>query len=293
VLNDLISGADLFLNVSGGTLLRDEYMLCRCKVLIDTDPGWNQFVNYPRWDSAPGWQGTHGYRAHDYFFTYAEQMGRPECLLPELGLKWHPTRPLVALDRWGSAGPATAWTTVMTWNNFRKPVKYQGQVFGTKEMEFAKIERLPAQISTSKFELATGGSGAPVDDWRRDGWHVIDSHRISTTMDEYRDYIQRSRGELSVAKNLYVATRSGWFSCRSACYLAAGRPAVIQDTGFANVLPTGAGLFAFSSGDEARAAVETVEANYAFHARAAREFAAEYLDSRRVLGKMLKAIGLS
>src|SRR5215207_4542174 len=102
-VQEIIAGADLFLNVSGGTLLRDEYMSCRCKVLIDTDPGWNHFVNYPRWDAQPGWQNTHGYRAHDHFFTYAERLGQSDCLLPDLGLTWHPTRPLVVLDRWKPA----------------------------------------------------------------------------------------------------------------------------------------------------------------------------------------------
>jgi hypothetical protein len=109
---------------------------------------------------------------------------------------------------------------------------------------------------------------------------------------DYRDYLQCSRGELSVAKNLYVATRSGWFSCRSACYLAAGRPVVVQDTGFSQVLPTGEGLFAFADGQEAGSAIDVVESNYSFHSGAAREFAAEFLDARRVLGSVLERIGL-
>ena len=291
-LKDLLCNADLFLNVSGGTLLRDDYMSCPCKVLIDTDPGWNHFVNYPRWDAQPGWQGTHGYRAHDHFFTYAERLGRPDCLLPDLGLAWHPTRPPVTLDRWNPQGPGRAWTTVMTWNNFRKPVEYQGRIFGTKEMEFAKIESLPTKHSAVEFELATGGSDVPIPRWQAAGWHVIDSHSVSETMDDYRDYIQTSLGELSVAKNLYVATRSGWFSCRSACYLAASRPVVVQDTGFSDIVPTGEGLFAFSNGQEAEAAITAANADHARHGSAAREIAAEFFDARRVLGNMLTRIGI-
>jgi hypothetical protein len=290
-LKDLVASADLLLNVSGGTLLRDEYMSCRCKVLIDTDPGWNHFVNYPRWDAQPGWQKTHGFRGHDHFFTYAERLGRSDCLLPDLGLTWHPTRPPVVLDRWRPEEPASAWTTVMTWNNFRKPVEYQGRVFGTKEMEFAKIESLPRVQPGAQFELATGGSGAPVEKWQEAGWHVIDSHSVSETLDDYRSYIQGSHGELSVAKNLYVATRSGWFSCRSACYLAAGRPVVVQDTGFSDILPTGEGLFAFTDGRQAEESIAAVEADYARHSRVAREVASEFLDARRVLGGMLSRIG--
>jgi hypothetical protein len=291
-LRQLFADADLFLNVSGGTLLRDEYMPCRCKVLIDTDPGWNHFVNYPRWDAQPGWQGTHGYRSHDHFFTYAERLGKPDCLLPNMGLSWRPTRPPVVLNQWESTGSARSWTTVMTWDNFRRPVEYHGQTFGTKEMEFAKIEDIPTRRPTLEFELATGGSGAPAGRWRRAGWTVIDSHSVSETMHDYRDYIQKSRAELSVAKNLYVATRSGWFSCRSACYLAAGRPVVVQDTGFSEILPTGLGLLAFSNQAEADAGISEVEGNYSDHQRYARDVASEYLDSKKVLGSMLQNIGL-
>lgn len=290
---EIVRTADLLLNVSGGTLLRDDYLHCPCKVLIDTDPGWNHFVNYPRWDANPGWQGTHGFRAHDHFFTYAERLGRADCLLPDLGLNWQPTRPPASLDRWHSGPRGLTWTTVMTWDNFRRPVEYRGRVFGTKEMEFAKIEPLPAARRDLQFELATGGNGAPVERWQSIGWNVIDSHSVSTTMDDYRHYIENSRGEISVAKNLYVATRSGWFSCRSTCYLAAGRPVVVQDTGFSELFPTGKGLLTFSRGGEAAEAIAAVEANYASHSRAAREIAAEYFACRRVIGNLLQQIGLT
>jgi hypothetical protein len=288
----IVANADLFLNVSGGTLLRDEYMKNRCKVLIDSDPGWNHFVNYPKWDANPGWLGSHGYRAHDHFFTYAERMSQPGCILPDLGIHWCPTRPPVVMDCWRSQHPETAWTTVLTWNNFRKPVEYQGKLYGTKEMEFPKVEALPARLPEVTFELAVGGGGPPIDHWRQLAWRVVDSHAVSRTLDEYRDYIERSRGEFSVAKNLYAATRSGWFSCRSVCYLAAGRPVVVQDTGFSEFLPTGRGLFAFSTLEEAAQAVSTIEGDYPSHQAAAREIAMEHFRSDRVLGQMLNQIGL-
>src|SRR5262249_52044604 len=132
----VVAKADLFLNVSGACLLRDAYLACRRKVLIDTDPGWNHFVNYPRWDACPGWQGTHGYRAHDDFFTYAERLGRPDCPLPGFGLPWRPTRPPVVLDRWRPTPPGERWTTVMSWDNFRRPLEYAGVRYGAKEREF-------------------------------------------------------------------------------------------------------------------------------------------------------------
>jgi hypothetical protein len=288
----IVAGADLFLNVSGGTLLRDEYMANQCKVLIDSDPGWNHFVNYPRWDANPGWQGTHGYRAHDHFFTYAERLGEPDCVLPDLGLAWRKTLPPVVMDCWRSHGPAQKWTTVMTWNNFRKPVEYMDRLYGTKEVEFPKLERLPQHVDVA-LELAVGGGGAPVERWKELGWNVVDSHLVSRSPEEYQDYIEGSRGELTVNKNLYTATRSGWFSCRTVCYLAAGRPAVVQDTGFAEFLPTGKGLFAFSTLEEAAAAIESAESDYPAHCAAARQVAEEHFDSDRVLGEMLRQIGCS
>jgi hypothetical protein len=288
--NELARRADLFLNVSGGTLLRDEYMRCPRKVLIDTDPGWNHFVNYPKWDANPGWQGTHGYRAHDYFFTYAERIGRPDCVLPTLGIPWHPTRPLVLLDRWEGQGPTRAWTTVMTWDNFRRGIEYQGVTYGTKELEFSKVEAVPSLVA-ARFELASGGSGAPRERWEQQGWSVVNSEEISRSANDYREYIQRSRGEFSVAKNVYVATRSGWFSCRSVCYLASGLPVVIQDTGFSEIIPCGRGLLAFADQSQAVEAIRTVEADYSGHRRAAKEIARNFFDSRVVLNGLLTLSG--
>ena len=291
-IEKIVAEADLFLNVSGGTLCRDAYLACPCKVLIDTDPGWNQFVNYPRWDANPGWYGSHGYRAHDHFFTYAERMGQRDCVLPDLGISWRPTRPPVVCDAWEERAPGRSWTTVMSWDNFRRPIEYQGKSYGTKELEFPKIEDLPTRAPASCFELAVGGSDVPVADWRALGWNVVDSHSVSVTPDDYRHYIECSRGEFSIAKNVYVDTRSGWFSCRSVCYLAAGRPVVVQDTGFSENLPTGEGLLAFSDVGEAVAAIEAVEADYPRHQEAARAIAREHFAAERVLGRLLADVGL-
>jgi hypothetical protein len=288
---DVVFDAELFLNVSGGTLLREQYMNCPCKVLIDSDPGWNHFVNFPKWDSNPGWQGSCGYRAHDHFFSYAERIGQPDCELPDLGIRWHPTRPPVVTELWESRAPGNKWTTVMTWNNFRRPIKANGKIYGTKELEFGRFESLP-QCVPSQFELAVGGASPPVGHWQSLGWSVIDSHTISGTMDQYQQYIESSRGEFSVAKNVYVATRSGWSSCRSACYLAAGRPVVVQDTGFSEVIPTGEGLFAYTTLDEAVAALNAVESDYEFHQQRAREVAKDYFDSTAVLTNLLSRIGM-
>jgi hypothetical protein len=288
----VVAEADVFLNVSGSALLRPEYAASKRKVLIDTDPGWNHFVNYPRWDAAPGWQGALGYRAHDHFFTYAERIGRPGFVLPDLGLPWMPTRPPVAVEQWRPEPPGDRWTTVMTWNNFGRSIDAGDRSYGTKEMEFPKVESLPRRLPGTRFEVAVGGADPPVDRWRTEGWTVTDSESVSRTMDDYRRYIQGSRGEFSVAKNVYVETGSGWFSCRSVCYLAAGRPTVLQDTGFSEVIPTGEGLVAFTTPDEAALAVERVEADYATHTAAARALAEEVFDARIVLEDLLTRVGM-
>ncbi len=290
-IKQIADEAAVFVNVSGSALLRADYMACRRKVLIDTDPGWNHFVNYPKWDTSPGWQGTAGYRAHDYFFTYAERIGLPDCELPTLGIAWQSTRPLVVSECWVPQPPGTKWTTVMTWNNFSRPIEGNGKTYGTKELEFGHVETLPQKVEAD-FEVAVGGASPPIDRWRQLGWSVIDSHSISATMDDYRNYLQSSRGEFSVAKNIYAATRSGWFSCRSVCYLAAGRPVVVQDTGFSEVVPTGHGLVAFNTLPEAEAAVAAVESHYYDHQQRAREIASKYFAADVVLGKLLDRIGL-
>lgn len=287
----VVRHSELFLNVSGSAMLRDEYMTCPRKVLIDTDPGWNHFVNYPRADRGEIWAGTHSYRSHDFFFTYAENIGRPGCVLPDLGIRWAPTRPLVVLDCWHAKPPGDTWTTVMTWDNFRRPIEYQGVVYGTKEREFPQVEVIPQRVN-ARFELATGGDTAPRERWRQLGWSVVESERVSVTAADYRDYIQRSRGEFSVAKNVYVATRSGWFSCRTVCYLAAGRPAVVQDTGFSEHIQTGKGLLAFSCLAEAEKALNTVESNYEEHQESAREVARVYFSDSVVLTRLLEQVGV-
>jgi glycosyltransferase involved in cell wall biosynthesis len=219
-------------------------------------------------------------------------LGRADCLLPDMGITWHATRPPVVLDCWQPQPPADTWSTVLTWNNFRKPIAYRGAVYGSKELEFPKVEQLPGRLPDVSLELAVGGTDPPRQRWQELGWRVRESQGVSDTLDRYREYIQQSRAEFSVAKNVYTATRSGWFSCRSVCYLAAGRPVVVQDTGFSELLPTGEGLLAFSDLEEAVAAIQEVEADYARHQRAAWHVARESFDSSRVLTEILQHVGL-
>jgi hypothetical protein len=290
---DVVAGADVLVNVSGGCLLREEYHRCRRKVFIDTDPGWNHFVIFPRWDARPQAERGQGFRGHDCFFTYARRLGKPDCPLGGFGLPWRPTRPPVVLDCWRPGPPGERWTTVMMWNNYEKPVVHDGVAYGAKEREFVRVEGLPRRTATP-LEVAVYAPqrDAPAERWRSLGWSVVDGRARSETAAGYRAYLAGSRGEFSVAKNVYVATRCGWFSCRTVCYLAAGRPAVVQDTGFTESVPSGRGLFAFSGVDDAARAIAAVEDDYPRHAAAARELACEYFDSEKVLTELLRPIGL-
>jgi hypothetical protein len=282
---EVIADADLFLNVSGSATLRDAYLPSPNKVYVDTDPGWNHFMRWTRVRADPV---DHGMQAHDHLATYAERLGQPDCPLPDLGRDWHPTRPPVVAELWepGSVPiPGPTWTTVMSWDNAPLPIEHDGVTYGTKEREFARVEHLPS-LAPAPLEVAAGGAHPPVERWREAGWSVVDAMAISRTPEAYRDYLQASRGEFSIAKHVYVATRSGWFSCRSTCYLAAGRPVVVQDTGFSEHLPTGEGVLSFADADEALSALRRVEADYDHHAEAARRIADEQFGAEGVLGDL-------
>jgi glycosyltransferase involved in cell wall biosynthesis len=153
-----------------------------------------------------------------------------------------------------------------------------------------KIESLPGRVE-AKLEVAAGGVQPPVERWRSLGWSVRDPETVSASLGDYRRYVEGSRGELSVAKNVYVATGSGWFSCRSVCYLAAGRPVVLQDTGFSELLDTGTGVVPFSDLDGAARALAAVERDYDEHSQAARAIAEEHFDAAVVLGELLERAG--
>jgi hypothetical protein len=295
-LLDTLAEADVLINVSGSCLLRPEYRRAvRRAIFIDTDPGWNHLVILPRWDEKPPLEREMGFRGHDAHFTYAGRLGAADCPLPDLGLAWRPTRPPVVVDEW-SAEPSTGrWTTVTMWGNYLDTVQHGGRTYGSKDIEFRRFEDVP-QRTSAQLELAIYGDpqrsthfgDAPRERWREMGWSVINGADVSASLDDYRGYIERSRGEFSVAKNVYVDTRSGWFSCRSVCYLAAGLPVVLQDTGWSHLYPAGEGLLAFDSVATAAAALNAVEADYERHAASAAQLVREHFDARTVLEELVE-----
>jgi hypothetical protein len=285
--------ADLFINVSGACMI-PENLSPRCvKVFLDTDPGYNQIMLSERlaWsENVERW--CRSVQDHDQHFTYAENIYGADCTVPRMDFAWKPTRMPVVLDLWEPlarrpASSSLPWTTIMTWNAFKGKLVYQGAEYLSKGAEFEKLIDLPGQLQVP-LKVAVGGVTAPLSRLAENGWEVVDGPEQTLTPASYQDFIQQSRGEISPAKHVYVALRTGWFSCRSACYLASGRPVVVQDTGFSSIYPHGRGLLTFHTAEEAIAGVREVESNYEPHLRAARSIAMDHFDAGRVLGKMIE-----
>lgn len=286
--------ADLLINISASCWMRDEYFACRRLAFIDSDPMYTQA-------SVPAYlAGTAGeeerqrvemLRRHDVFFTFAENIGRPGCRIPSGVFDWIPTRQPIVLSCFESErvpirSRRCAMTSVASWEPAEKGPTLDGIMYTGKSTEFLKFEDLPSR-SLLPLEIAMSGP-APLARLRSHGWNIIDAWNVTSDPWQYRNYLGRSIGECSVAKNAYVAGRTGWFSCRSACYLALAVPVVVQDTGFSHAIPTGEGVLAFNTVDEAAEAIRNIAGNPERHAHAAAEIAREYFAADRVLSRLLE-----
>jgi hypothetical protein len=292
------ASADVFLHVSVSCWMRDEYFAPKRVVFIDSDPMFTQadvmFAQATLPDElAEHVEGEERVRLerllrHDVFFTFGENVGAEDCRVPLSTFTWHPTRQPIVLDCFDDVPRERrdVLTTVGSWAATERGCTVDGVEYGGKGPEFERFIDLPAR-SAVPLELALAGE-APVERLRAHGWRTRDGFEVSRDPWVYRDYLAGSLGEWSVAKNAYVASRSGWFSCRTACYLALGVPAVVQETGFSKTLPTGEGLFAFSTAEEAAAGIEAVAVDPERHRAAARELAREYFDSDVVLTRLLE-----
>jgi hypothetical protein len=287
--------ADLFLNVSGALWFRDEYRGARVAAYYDSDPLYTQ-ASVVAFDEgrADKWQAqtTGWFRLHDVFFTMAENIGDPSCTIPRCGVEWKTTRQPITLEDWPVRfdPDARRFTTVMSWKTQPTPPAIGGRVYGGKDVEFRRFLDLPRRVG-APLEIALSGA-APREEIARAGWHLVDAAERSSTMERYRDYIGGSRGEWSIAKEAYVASESGWFSCRSACYLATGKPVVVEDTGFSRIYPQGEGIFAFRTIEEAAAAIDELGADYRRSCEAARATAERFFRAETVLEKLLRDAGL-
>lgn len=290
--------ADLFVNVSGASIIPDTLSPHCIKVFLDTDPGYNQIMlveKHPWSENIQRWCAS--VRSHDQHFTYAENIHGSNCLIPKAGLHWKTTRMPVVIPLWEQGSEAaeygrSPWSTIMTWNAFKGKLEYRGIEYKSKGREFEQLLDLPEHV-TPTLKVALGGIDAPLQRLLQHGWKVVDGPEATLTPEQYQSFIADSRGEISPAKHVYVAMNSGWFSCRSACYLAAGKPVVVQDTGFSNHFTCGKGIMPFRTAQEAVEAIREVEADYQAHARIAKSVAFEYLDANKVLNDFIEQVNQS
>ena len=303
-----IADADLILNISGTLEHPEQYRGRGRLVYIDSDPVFTQ-AKIANGEAA----FVARQHAHDVHFSFGE---RHSAKMPPTAVTWLPTRQPILLDDWSGGdsfgdGGSDAYTTVMSWTSY-KPLRWGSLSLGQKDIEFKRFLDLPRRLPGVRLEVALGptrhldweqegatlpeslrADAAAHPEWevtdllRFAGWQVVEALDIGGDIDSYRAYIRGSRGEWSVAKNGYVAGEAGWFSCRSACYLAAGKPVVVQDTGFPAVIPTGNGLFAFRTPDQAVAALEAIEADRPHHVAAARDLARAYFAHDLVLPQLI------
>lgn len=260
----------------------------RPRILVEQDPGYTHL-----W-AADAEDPRTIFGAHDVHFTVGLNVGSDRCALPTSGLAWHPLPAPVVTDWWPVTPPpaGAAFSTVGAWRDYGY-LEWEGAVVGPKAEEFERFIDLPARTGVPlELVLAIDPDDPDRPRLLERGWRLLDPEVVGTPA-AFRDYVLRSAGEFSCAKGGYVATRSGWFSDRTACYLAAGRPAVVQSTGFEDVLPTGAGLFAVADAEEAAAAIAAVQADPGRHAAAATAVAREHLEAATVMAHMLRTAGVA
>lgn len=304
--------ADALINLTGSTVLQPEHLRVPIRIYLETDPV------FPQIEVAKGNTFYLGLlSAHTHCFTYGENLGAPDCGVPVEHFRYRPTRQPIVMEWWAPAGslegmelqPGSSFTTVANWRQSGKDVEWKGERYTwSKHYEFLKFIELPRR-TVQPLELAlalqsdNGGDhqtwaklnheeAATIRQLTEYGWHTVNGMALSRQISPYREYISQSRGEFTVAKDQNVRLRSGWFSDRSACYLASGRPVITQDTAFGKFLPTGEGLFAFNTMEDILAALDAINSDYERHRRAAREIAEEYFKAERVLKNLIEDPGL-
>ena len=281
-MTGILKDADMVINMAGANPMRPWIETVPVRAFVDQDPVFTQVRHLT--DAA----AMAAARRHTAFFTFGENFGRDGCSIPDDGLAWQPTRHPVPLATW-PVQPSVAggaFTTVMNWQSY-PPVEYDGRRFGTKAQTLVDFIDLPRQVP-GPFEIAIGGKGFPTERLVEAGWRLRNGAQVSVDPWAYRDYIRASKGEFAVAKEAYVVTASGWFSERSACYLASGRPVVVQDTAMPAAFGAEGGVLTFADPAAAAAAVAAVNGSYQRHAEAARAAAETHFEARRVLASLIE-----
>jgi len=281
-----LADCDLFVNLGGVNRVPRERRPRAVAAYVDLDPAYCQLRLAGGDTKLADMVGD-----HEVHFTLGENIGTRACRIPSGGVHWQPMRQPVVAALWEpeSVDPAAPFTTIGKWDATGRDVTFEGEVFGwRKRTEWFRFLDLP-RMTGKRFCVAMDVDTRPDDLARLEsaGWEVVEPLDVSRDPHVYRAFIRRSLGEFTVAKDVNVRLRSGWFSDRSACYLAAGRPVVNQDTGFDEQLPTGEGLFAFRSPEDAVAAFATIASDYPRHCRAARALAVEHFAPARVLAGLV------
>ncbi len=285
-LRDVLSRASFVLDMGDATWF-DELSLCPRRGFIDVDPMFTQLQLL-----AGEGRKAESTKHYDTAFSHGVRIGMPDCSIPAAGRRWIPARTAVATRFWkaDTQGASEPITTLMNWTSGRE-VTHEGRSYGYKNREFDRFMTLPSRTRWSCV-VAMGG-GAPRDRLGELGWQLVSPLAVTGTIDAYQAFIAGSAADFGVAKHAYVESQCGWFSDRSTCYMAAGRPVLHQDTGIGDWLPVGEGVLLFSTLDEAVERLRELELDYARHARAARAIAEEHFEASAVLGKMLSDAGWS
>jgi hypothetical protein len=289
VAREWLRHGDLLVNVSSAGWLRDYDLRVGHRMFIDGDPMFCQIGLLD--GSNPQYAGR--LRDHDSHFTFGLSVGQPDCPVPVDGITWRPTVQPIAIDQWPvTPVPSEApWTTVMNWASYR-PKIWEGRTYGQKNLEFNRFRDLPSKTKTLlRLAMGLGVDGQrPAQELRQLGWDLVEPQEVVPDHQAYRSFLTSSRGEWSVAKHGYVEGKTGWFSCRTACYLAAGRPAVVQETGWSRHLPSTRGVLPFSTLEEAVGGLSEISRNYTEHSKAAREIALEFFDAKKVCQDLLRQL---
>lgn len=287
-IEELAREAVLLVNISGHLAVPSLFRSFRRKAYIDLDPGFTQF-----WQSNGNGARLPG---HDRYFSVGLKVGTSSCLAPANGIAWIPLPPPVLLDDWPvSHGDPETLSTVASWRGSFGPIEHEGKAYGLKVHEFRKFMDLPSHVPQT-LEIALDihpNDDRDLEVLRERGWRILDPREVVPQPDDYRRYIQRSGGEFSVAQGIYVETGSGWFSDRTVRYLASGKPALIQDTGFSSILPADEGIVAFQTMAEAIAGARRIAIDYKAHCIAARQIAEENFESGRVLSRFLDEVDVA
>lgn len=286
-INEVFQTADLYIESGAHGAWDEESSWPASKVYIDVDPGYCQF----KWHN--NLQKGTAIPAYDHYFTNGLNIGKEGNIIPTLNINWkyifNPVN--TSLFEKKEVPEGAPYSTIMNWKSYES-IAHNGITYGQKDIEFEKFISLPGYV-TAPLEVAVSGlDEKKAEVLQSNGWCINDAQKVTFSLSSFKQYLSNCKAEFSVCKNIYTATSSGWFSDKSAAYLASGRPVIVQETGFSEHLPVGEGLFAVSDVYEAKNAIESVEANYERHTKNSLEIAYEYLESKKVLQNFLDKIGV-